>query len=514
MQETREQVGKTTLVMTGVIILSKLVGFIREKIIAFYFGAGMESDVYTLAFSVLSVMVLLFSACVTSTFIPIYSKTLTKDGQKAADDYANNILHLFTILAVVVAFLGVVFAPNIIKIVMADTSDSYKFALTVKSLQIMFPSLVFSLISSVYASVLNARYKFIAPQLIGFAISVCTVISVVLFADKIGIYALAYGTFFSMLMQILILVPFLKREYHYYPKLDMRDEKLKRTFRLAVPILIGTTVNELNFMIGRYLASGLVEGSVSALRYAYNLITLVMGVFIIPTTTIQFTRLSSFAVNEKIENMKNSIKQSIELIALMILPIISVSVIMGEDIIHFVYGGGKFESVAVDLTKPVFLFYIVGLLGFGFREFLNRSFYAIQDTKTPMVVSGFAIAVNIALSLILVEFMGAGGIALAASISAVLGSLIMLFLLRKKIGKMGMKGTVIQLTLIALSAVICAFICLTVKSYLSETHHFLRLIIAAAAGLGVYAIALIVFKVKEMKNLISALTKRIKKQRV
>ena len=155
----------------------------------------------------------------------------------------------------------------------------------------MMPSLIFYCISNILASLLNAREQFIAPQLVGFSYSFSIIIAALAFKDTLGVSALAYATNISAVLQVLILIPFARRAFKYTPKLQFTDERVKHTFKLALPALMGMSINEMSMIVDRSVASNLAGGSVSSLNYAYRIVMFILGLLVVPITTILFSKL-------------------------------------------------------------------------------------------------------------------------------------------------------------------------------------------------------------------------------
>ena len=192
MQGARDKTVKTTLMITLIILMSKAFGFIREMIMAAYFGAGVESDAYFMASGIVFVFMLLFMSCINATFVPIYIEASYKNGRESANRYANNVLHFFMLVAIAASAIAYVAAPYIVRLV-AFGFDAHALVLTTQLARIMFPAMVFGVISLVFGSLLNARERFIPQQLVGFAMSICLILPILFFAQKYGIIVAAYG---------------------------------------------------------------------------------------------------------------------------------------------------------------------------------------------------------------------------------------------------------------------------------------------------------------------------------
>ncbi len=505
---------KTTLAVTLLIFVSKAGGFIREIILAAYYGTDAAMDAYNSAYSLYYVPVLLFNSCITSTLIPIYVSLKEDDGLQRANRFANNVLNLFGLAAMAVSILMFLLAGPIVRL----TNGGYslvKQQLTTQLLRIMLPSLVFLVSSIVLSSILNAREKYLSAQLTGFPITIASIIATVGFSAQFGIHALAWGIFVSGILQVVILLPSLKNTFSYQPRFEFRDTAFRQLVLLAGPAVLSMAVNELNHLIDRFLATGLSDGTVAGMNFAFKLITFVQGVLLVPLTTIMFSKMSQQAAKGDNKAIAKMVMSCIEVVALVILPITAICIVMGGDVIRAAYMRGQFNAESVAVTTGPFIFYIIGLIGFGVRDLLNRAFHSVKDTKTPMANSAVTVVINIILNLILVRVMGASGLALATSVSGILGACMLFVRLRGKLGKMGARSTLYELIKIGICTAVCMLVCLVMDKLLPQASGsvtaFVRLGVGALVSMVVYAGCALVVGVRpvnELKGMVKRLVKR------
>lgn len=488
--------------VTGIIILSKLLGFVREMVMAAYFGRGLQSDAYVTAYGILSIMTLLFSAGIASTFIPIYTRTLMRQGQRGADMYASNILTLYCIAGILGSILAYFGAPWICSLIYR-TPSAEGLQLTIDLTRLMYPSLAFWAMTGVLCNVLNAREQFIPEQLMGFILSICLIFACVTFKD---IRSVAIAVSVVGVLQFVILLPFLRGHFHYVPGLRLSDKRMQRTFLLAVPALISMAFDEINHQIDRVIGTGLGLGVVTALSKSYALVTTALGILVVPITTIMFSRLSKIAANRNRKLFVKTVRQSIETIALITLPIIAICVLMRNDLIALAYQRGAFTADDTAFTAPVFACYILGLFTFGLRSFLTRVFYALQDTRTPMLVGICSVIFNIGLNLIFSKIWGAMGLTLATSLSSMIGSMVLLTLLHHKLGKIGLSAMLNQFFRIAIALALGVLLVLALQRFLPTGTGamvlLMRLGVTTLVSLLVYFIACAFLRVRAVHDLL------------
>ena len=509
----KDKLIKTTALVTAVIILSKVFGLARDVITAGYFGTGVENDAYASAYTMFYLPVLLFSSCITATIVPLFVQEREQHSLQQSNHFASNALNLFAVAALLISAAMYIFCEPIVNLIYQF--DAQGIALTVKLTRIMLLGLVFNVSSIVISSLLNAMERFMAAQLTGFPLSVAVILSVVVFSRKIGIEAVAWGVFAASVLQVVVLIPALMGWFEYKPVLDLKDKRFHRLLKLAGPAVLSMGVSEINHLIDRSLASGLPAGSISAMNYAYKLITFLLGVLMVPLTTIMFSRMSRLASAKDNVGLLAALRRSILLICLAALPVLAVGMVMATDVVKMIYMRGNFTIDSVNLTASVLFYYLIGVLAFGLRDFMNRTFHAIQDTKTPFKVACLVVSLNIILNIILRRFMGARGLALATSISSFCGLAAMFVLLRKRMGGLGLKHIVPELAKLVVSALCCAAACVAVGRALPEASGtlgaFARLVAATAAGMIVYLIACLLLRVQALKSMVGEFAGRIRK---
>lgn len=491
----RDGVLKTTAMVTLVIIISKLIGFVRDLIVANYFGTGIESDAYLSAYSLFYLPVLLFNSCITSTLIPLYVDARKNVSLRRADRFGSNVINIFALFSLVISALMFAFAKPLTSLVYGGFSAD-KLALTAKLTQIMLITLMFSVISIVLSSILNADERYIPAQLTGFPLSLTVVVACVFFSDRFGVEALAWGVFAAGILQVLVLLPFMRGSFRYSAIMNFKDKRLKRLMRLAVPAMLSMAVSELNHMIDHWLASGLNNGDISAMSYAFKLITFMTGILIVPLTTIMFSKMSKLVANRDAPGILAIVRRSVVVITLVMLPIVLIAAVMNADVIKLAFMRGAFDANSVRVTSGVFVFYVLGVIGFGLRDLLNRTFHSMQDTKTTFRVSCVVVALNITLNIILRIYMGVNGLALATTLAGSTGAVLMFILLRKRFGRLGFRRIAQELIKIGVAGLTCAAVCIIMDHVLPVAIGTFRVFVrltatTLAAGLTYLAVCLL-----------------------
>lgn len=495
---------RTTMSVTLIVLVSKLIGYLRDAITAYYFGTGLESDAYYSAYTLYYFPILLFTSCISSTLIPMYLDARRRRGPQAADRFGSRTINLFALVSMVLSIIMYLAAEPIVRLVY-PYFDAERLRMTTEMTRIMLPSLVFVTISIAQSSIMNANEHYLAGQLSGFPYSVVCIIAAVWFSAPFGINAIAWATAIAGLLQMLIIIPFQRGVFKYSFRFDFNDKRIKRMIILAGPSMASMAVNEVNHLIDRSMASGLNAGDITAMNYAYRLITFVIGVVIVPIITVMFSRMSKRAAENNHKAILRILMQCIEVIVLILLPIIAMGGMLNLDVIKLAYMRGAFAMDSVVTTAGIFLMYLIGVVFYGLRDLFNRGFHSIQNTKIPLYTSIITVVINVTLNWVLSRIMGARGLALATTISSAIGALLLFIQLRRKLGRVNYLGTLIEVIKCAIAACVCAILALVMNRLVPDANGtlwvLLRLIVCCAPCVIAYLGMLILLKARQLKFL-------------
>lgn len=497
------------MLLTLIIIASKIVGFIREMVMSATFGLSVDSDAYAVSYSILSIFTILFGAAIGSTFIPIYTQSQVELGEKRANDYAVNVLNLYIVVALLASVAGYIFAPAITSVMWQNPEGA---DLVTQNTRLMMPSLVCWAVSGVLVNLLDARKHFVPEQLIGFALSACVIIACWAYGT---VQAVSIATSVTALVQVGMLLPFLRGQLRWRPLINLRSKRLQRTFLLALPALISVAFDEINHAADKIFGSEIGIGVVSALSKSYTLVQTAISVLVVPITTVMFTQLSNFVARQQMNDVKRTIRGAMEMIAFITLPIIAICVLLGVEIIQVFYQRGAFGPEQTLFTFPIFGAYILGIFGFGLRNFLTRVFYSLQKTRLPMYIGIFSVSLNVFLDWIWKDSLGGPGLTLATTIASLSGAIVMMVVLRGQLGTMHLKRSVGQfLRMLLCTAAAVVFILLVLEFIPSAGLDslgpaLLRLVVGALVGFIVYFIAAFALNIHEARRVVDIFRRRM-----
>lgn len=506
------KVAKATIGLMIVTMLSKVLGFGRELVLTYFYGATEISDVYITAYSIPIILFTSIGTAILTTFIPLFYEIDKNEGRDKSVKFTNNILNIVIIIVCILAILGYIFAEPLVKLFAINFSGE-KLKLAVDFTRIMVFGVIFIALSNIMTAWLQISGNFTVPGMTGFPFNICIIVGIVI-SSKGNINIMPIGTLIAIASQFLFQLPFaIKSGYKYRPYINLKDEYIKKMILLIVPVFIGVGVNQINAIVDKSLASTLGDGAITVLNSANRLNGFVLGLFIATITAIVYPNLSKLSNENNKEKFVEAIVQSVNIVILLIIPISIGAIVLAEPVVRIVFERGAFNSEATNMTSIALACYSIGMLGFGLREILSKVFYSIQDTKTPMVNGALAMCMNIVFNLVLVKFLGHAGLALATSISALICIVLLFNSLKKKIGYFG-QDKIIKMTLKSLIAaivmgVVTYFVYNILANILGAGFIKEALSLFSSIGIGaiVYGILVILLKVEEV-NIITDMVRK------
>lgn len=487
-----------------VIIVSKLIGMLRDIVLANYFGTSYISDAYLIASSVPTLLFYFIGHSISTAYIPMYNKVKYDEGKESAQRFTNNLINVsFLIGTVIVIFLMV--WPQVAVKLFAAGFDEKTAELAARFIRISTLSIYVMTLVYVFNGYLQANGNFLTPAAISIPRNVVIMISIVV-AAVININLLGWGLILAYVAEFLLLLPFVVRKgYRYKPIIDFKDNHMKQTVYIIMPILLGMCVSQVNKIIDRSIASTVIEGGISALSYASIINTAVQEVLVTGIITVLFASCAELVSKGEFEKVKEKLQNTINNMSFILIPATFGIIVLAEQIVKVVLNRGNFDAVSIKMTTGALMCYTVGLFFLAIRDTIVKVFYAYKDTKTTTITSISAIAVNIVLNFILSRFWGINGLAIATSFSAVFNSITLYFALRKKIGDFGLKKTAYVILKSLIAALIMAVVVYNSASNIHNiiSSELIALMVNVLLGMVVYSIVSYILKIEPMIKLIS-----------
>ena len=421
---------KSTTAVMLVVLFSKVLGFLRQTLVAGVFGSNDVTDIYFISSEFTINVAGAFTTALTTALVTVYIAVSVKEGKKAAGEVASKVLVLFLMVAAAAIVLLDLFAPQVGHL-LAPAYGAEQLGSLAFYLRIFSVAFLFSAFQSIYAAVLNANNIFVPGKLYGVIYNPLVIVSILLLGERLGISAIVYAYYLANILQILYLHLRCRGIYSFRPTLRFRDERLVRVWWLALPILISNVVMQCNGIVDKALCSYLGEGVASAYTYARTLEQFVTGTFTATVTMVLLSQFAAFAAQQDTEKINAMLKRTVAVLILLLVPVAVITVLSSKDIVTLVYMRGKFTWEAVNQTTMALAGFAVGFPLIALREVMIRVHFAFQKTRIPMLISMAAVSMNVVLSLILAQVIGVMGITLATSLSAVL-SVVLLVVTAKR----------------------------------------------------------------------------------
>lgn len=437
------QVTRAAGTVGGATLLSRILGYVRDAVIAWFFGTSASADAFFVAFRIPNLLRRMFAeGSLSVAFIPVFTETLHRQGRSEALRLARATGLILSVLLTVIVLLGVFFAPEIVRVVGPGfTDDPALFGLTVELTRIMFPYILFIGLVALSMGILNVFGHFAAPALAPAVLNLAIIGAALVVSPRLErpVVGLAIGVVAGGIGQLVLQLPFL---YRFGLRLGGRlvffHAGLKKTGRLMLPAAFGAAVYQINLLINTQLATLLPEGSVSYLYYADRLVQFPLGIVGMAAATALLPSLSRQALAGDPAAVTRTFGQAARVVMFITIPAMCGLILLREPIIYLLFKRGAFDLEAVRLTAAALLFYAAGLWAFTLARLAAQTFYALQDTRTPVWTAAASIGVNIACGLTFMRFMGHAGLALATTVASGVNVVLLLLAMRSKLGALGM----------------------------------------------------------------------------
>ncbi len=412
----------STLVVMSLTLLSTFMGFAREVINARYYGTQWQMDTFLAAATIPTIIFGLFNGALVSALVPVFSEYFTHGRNDDAWRLANTIINVLVLVLLAATAVGWFCAPYYVPFV-AHGFNAPQMGQAVRMTQWMMLSIVGTSLAGVLAALLNAQRKFVFSAMQGIALNVVTITSVVVLFPRQPnneIYALVYGSAAGLMAQLLVqLPPFLAlRRYRF--EIDLKHPGLKRVYEMIGPIIVGSAAGQVALFFDRFFASSLQPGYISSINYASKLVNFPQQIFATAIATVIFPLLATqFAASNR-SGIRRTMSLGLRLVLFITIPAVCGLVMLAHPIVQTLFERGSFDAHATDLCAELLPFAAVGLISIAANIILSRCCFACRETRWPVVFSVVAVAVNIALSVLWLPWLGAKGLLLANATSQAL----------------------------------------------------------------------------------------------
>ena len=497
--------GQTTLMLMIITIISKVFGFAREAVMASFIGAGDLKSVYTTA-NTLPVVVSNFVAMgIISGFIPIYNKAKNEEGIDAAEKFTSNVFNLLMRFALIAVVFGIIFARPFSKILSPDLEGEWLDLATNYTRTMMFAVFAY-LYSAIFRGYLNLKGNFFDPAITGILMNIVIIIFTVLTGITGNPYLLIIGALLGNVLQYILFPKAVRKAGYEHKKIvDIHNKYVKSLMIVALPIIISSAAGELSIIADNSMASYFFgKAAISKLFYSKTMLTLITGVITVSVTTAIFPKIASLGQAGKIVRMKSSISSAVVTTMTLVIPATIGMMVLSTPIIELVFERKAFTNEDTIIVASLLQAYAPYIIFQSLTDVVDRGFYAVGDSKTPVIIVVIQQVLNVILNFILIKYFDIKGLAYATVISTVLGSMMMIYKFSDNFGSFNFKMTLISLGKILLATALMAFIADRIYILLAvKISHILALFAAIILAGLVYLFVILIARIPEVMNLVN-----------
>jgi len=521
-------------------LISRILGLLRDRLLAGHFGAGEELDIYFAAFRIPDfVYGILIMGGITAAFLPVFSQYFEKEKKWSSQtlEFTNNVLNCFLILLVLICAILAIFTPLIIKFIIPGFSLENR-ALTIALTRIMFLSPILFGLSSIFSGILHYFNRFLIYSLAPILYNLGIIFGILFLVPIFGVFGLAYGVILGAFLHLIIQIPAAWISgYQYRPVFNFNFPGIKKIFKLMVPRVIGSTAYHINLIVITAIASTLTVGSIAVFNFSNNLQYFPIGIIGISFAISSFPVFSRILANGKKEEFLEKFSSTFRQILFFIIPISFLMFLLRAQIVRLILGTGEFGWWETRLTAANLGIFCLGIFAGSLIPLLARAFFALHDTKTPVVIGISSMLVNVLLSFSFVFLLGYPnffkdffvfvlklqdiesiriiGLPLALSLAALFQLVFLLIFLYKKIGDFKIKEIIRSLGKILTASVIMTVFAYFVRQRFADSISaqytwgiFWQTFFAALIGILIYFIIVLFLKSPEIKTIKSSLLKQ------
>lgn len=515
----RSSVFEATVILAVASLVSRLFGLIRDRTLAAHFGAGDVLDAYFAAFKIPDLIFnLLILGALSSAFIPVFTEYIKRNGKDEAWSLVNSLMNFGIIVLTGVLLLIVVFAPYLAQFI-APGFDLDKQIMVATLMRIMLLSPLFFGLSNLAGGVLNSFKNFLVYATAPIVYNLGIIAGVIFLVPIFGYIGLAYGVVLGAFLHMLIQLPSVfALGYRYRMHINLRHPALKRIAVLMIPRTLGIAAQQISTLVNTIIASTLAVGSIAVLNLADNLYSLPISIFGVSFAVAVFPTLAERYTLKQPGEFKQDFVQTLRQILYFIVPTMMIYWLLRAQIVRLVLGAGQFGWEDTRFTVSVLAFFTLGMAAQATIPLLARSFYALQDTKTPFYTSLMAVVINIVGALILIKYLAVVGLALAISIAAIFNASILFWMLHRRLNGLPIKSFLNMMVKVISSSLVMGAMgygALQVVNLVVNTHTFIGLltqtIVTVVVSVLTYLVITRKLKLPEVKMVLKPISLFIKK---
>lgn len=514
-----QQIARAAGTVMIAIVLSQLTGLLAKMLIASAFGTGEQLDAFYAANRFSETLFLLVAGgALGSAFIPVFTTFLEQNNRSSAWKLASAVANLVTLVLVILSIFAAIFADQVVRYLLAPGFNIQQQELTVTLLRLLLPASIIFGLSGLIMGILNAHQVFLFPALAPSMYQIGLIIGVKFLVPSFGVHGLAWGAVFGAFLHLLIQVPILLRlpERMYHLTLGWKLPAVREVILLMGPRLLGVAIVQLNFWLNTYLASLQPEGSLTGINLAFPLMIMPQAAIAQSIAIAALPTFSAQVARNRIDEMRSSLSATLRGVLFMAIPATVGLILLRYPLVELLYQRGEFTVASTELVAWALLWYAAGLIGHCIVEIISRAFYALHDTRTPVIVGVAAMSLNLIFSLLfskwfsLINWAPHGGLALANSLATALEMIALIILMRRRLS--GLHGHRLSTGMIqgSIAASVMGVILWVWIKYISDQSLLIVVIGGVAISVLIYGLILYFLRVPEFKQGLQWIQRRIK----
>lgn len=503
--------GQTTLMLMIITIVSKVFGFAREAVMASFIGASDLKSIYTTANTLPVVAANFVAVGIISGFIPIYNKAKNEEGEAAAEEFTSNIFNILMRFGLIAVILGIIFARPFSKM-LSPSLDGEWLDLATNYTRIMMFAVFAYLYSAVFRGYLNLKGNFFDPAITGILMNVIIIIFTILTGVTGNPYLLIIGALLGNVLQY-ILFPKAARAAGYEHKrtFDIHNKYVRSLMLISIPIIISSAAGELSIIADNSMASAFFgKAAISKLFYSKTMLTLITGVITVSVTTAIFPKIAHLGQAGEIHQMKGEISSAVVTTMSLVIPATIGMMVLSRPIIELVFERNAFTSDDTAIVASLLTAYAPYIIFQSLTDVVDRGFYAVGDSKTPVIIVVIQQVLNVILNFVLIKYFDLEGLAYATVLSTAIGSSLMLYKFRDNFGAFNFRQAAISLGKIILVSLLMAYLAhLTYGGLAGKISHILALFGAIIVAGLVYIFLILIARIPEVMDLVNQIYHKI-----
>ncbi len=514
---TNKSITKSAGIIGIATLLSRILGFVRDIVIARMFGVYIYAQAFVIAFKIPNLLRdFVGEGAVNSALVPVFTEYKVKHSQKEFWELANVVLNLLLVVLMAITLLGMLFSPIIVRLIAPGfIASPEKLEATVKLTRMLFPYILLISLAAYSMGLLNSLKHFVVPAFAPCLLNISLIVFAMLFGE--GIKGLALGVLVGGVLQLAIQIPVLYRKgfrlrlFHSF-----KHPAAGLIGKLMIPRILSTSIYQLNNFVDSIfgsLAWIVGEGGVAVLYFSYRLVLFPLGIFSNSLSQAILPAFSAQVLEADHTDLKHTLSWGLRATFFVMLPASAGFMVLAYPLVYTLFGGGRFDLNSVHLTSNALFFYSIGLFAYGGTKILQSCFFAMKDTKTPTKVSALALVSNIVLNALFMFPLKTGGLALATSLSGISSFVVLFFLLRKKLGGINESEIAASFLRILVASIGMGFVSWMLYSALgirecSIVSKIISLGVLIFLSVAAYFGFCIIFRVREMKELFNWLMRK------